>query len=149
LLIEYFEGVKGGEGGPRKPSVRVRVTPSSKNRKRSSNDYIQIAERKGMRKPSYTKRILLSPGESDKVPEGDGDDKNTGRSHLLEAEEPNPTSRRASPIEVEIMPRRVENPSNKPEMAPTPLENYNQLRDPLHEQHPSNTSKIPSNTSSR
>jgi hypothetical protein len=96
-----------------------------------------------MRKPSYTKRILLSPGESGKVPEGDGDDKNTARSHLLEAEEPNPRSRKASPIEVEIMPRRVENPSNKPDMAPTPLENYNQPRDSLHEQHLSNTSKIP------
>jgi hypothetical protein len=143
LLIEYFEGGKGGEGEPRKPSVRVKVTRSSENRKRSSNDYIQITERKGTRKPSYTKRILFSPGESDKVPEGDGDDKNTARSHLLEAEEPNPTSRRASPTEVEIMPRRVENPPNKPEMAPTQLENYNQPRDSPHEQHPSNTSKIP------
>jgi hypothetical protein len=41
------------------------------------------------------------------------------------------------------MPRRVENRSNKPEMAPTQLENYSQPRDSLHEQHPSNTSKIP------
>ena len=104
---------------------------------------VRDAERKGTREHSYTKRILLSPGESDKVPEGDGDEKNTARPHLLEAEKPDPTSRRASPIEVEIMPRRVENPSNKPEMAPTPLENYNQPRDSLHEQHPSNTSKIP------
>jgi hypothetical protein len=104
---------------------------------------VRDAERKGTREHSYTKRILLSPGESDKVPEGDGDEKNTARLHLLEAEKPDPTSRRASPIEVEIMPRRVENPSNKPEMAPTPLENYNQPRDSLHEQHPSNTSKIP------
>lgn len=40
------------------------------------------------------------------------------------------------------MPRRVENPSNKPEMAPAQLENYKQQRDPLHEYHPSNTSKL-------
>jgi hypothetical protein len=58
LLIEYFEGGKGSHAESRRPSVRVKVTPSSKSSKsRSSNDHIQITERKGTRKPSYTKRI--------------------------------------------------------------------------------------------
>ncbi|KAL3427770.1 hypothetical protein PVAG01_01279 [Phlyctema vagabunda] len=103
LLIEYFEGGKGSQADSRRPSVRVKVTPSSKSRSRSANDHIQITERKGTRRPSYTKRIQLSPNP--KV-EGDGDDKSLS-SYASATEESNLSQR---PIEVEIMPRRHGSP---------------------------------------
>jgi hypothetical protein len=110
LLIEYFEGGKDGKSEIRRPSVRVKVTPSSKSRSRSSNDHIQITERKGTRKPSYTKRIQLSPNfKGDKSPEVEGDD-NSLLSYRSATEESNVTSRGGGPIEVEIMPRRHGSP---------------------------------------
>jgi hypothetical protein len=59
LLIEYFEGGKGSQADTRRPSVRVKVTPSSKSRSRSMNEHIQINESHS-RKPSHTKRINLA-----------------------------------------------------------------------------------------
>jgi hypothetical protein len=110
LLIEYFEGGKSGQAESRRPSVRVKVTPSSKSRSKSANDHIQITERKGTRKPSYTKRIQLSPNlKGDKSPEGEGDD-NSINSYRSATEESNVTSRGGGPIEVEIMPRRHGSP---------------------------------------
>lgn len=111
LLIEYFEGGKGSQAESRRPSVRVKVTPSSKSsRSRSANDHIQITERKGTRKPSYTKRIQLSPNVvGDKSPEGEGDDHSVN-SYRSATEESNVTSRGGGPIEVEIMPRRHGSP---------------------------------------
>ncbi|OCK79148.1 hypothetical protein K432DRAFT_75808 [Lepidopterella palustris CBS 459.81] len=59
LLIEYFEAGKGDKVHSR-PSVRVRVTPSSHRRNKTANDHIQITQTiKNSRKPSYTKRISL------------------------------------------------------------------------------------------
>ena len=111
LLIEYFEGGKGSPAESRRPSVRVKVTPSSKSSKsRSANDHIQITERRGTRKPSYTKRIQLSPNVvGDKLVEGEGDDHSVG-SYRSATEESNVTSRGGGPIEVEIMPRRHGSP---------------------------------------
>jgi hypothetical protein len=109
LLIEYFEGGKDGKTDSRRPSVRVKVTPSSKGKGRSANDHIQITEQKGTRKPSYTQRIPLSPGKGDKLLEGEGDD-NSSNSYRSAAEESNVTSRGGNPIEVEIMPRRHGSP---------------------------------------
>lgn len=110
LLIEYFEGGKGSQEHSRRPSVRVKVTPSSKSRSRSANDHIQITERKGTRKPSYTKRIQLSPNpKGDKSPDGEGDDISVN-SYRSATEESNVTSRGGGPIEVEIMPRRHGSP---------------------------------------
>lgn len=109
LLIEYFEGGKDGKAESRRPSVRVKVTPSSKSKGRSSNDHIQITEQKGTRKPSYTQRIPLSPNKSDKLLEGEGDD-NSSNSYRSATEESNVTSRGGHPIEVEIMPRRHGSP---------------------------------------
>ncbi|RDW91450.1 hypothetical protein BP5796_02615 [Coleophoma crateriformis] len=103
LLIEYFEGGKGSHAESRRPSVRVKVTPSSKSRSRSANDHIQITETKGARKPSYTKRIQLSPNAK---AEGEGDDKSLS-SYASATEESNLSQR---PIEVEIMPRRHGSP---------------------------------------
>ncbi|OWP03617.1 hypothetical protein B2J93_3238 [Marssonina coronariae] len=112
LLIEYFEGGKGGQADSRRPSVRVKVTPSSKSRGRSSNEHIQITERASNRKTSYTKRIHLSPnvkGEKSLV-EGEGDDSGSLHSYKSATEESNVTSRGGGPIEVEIMPRRHGSP---------------------------------------
>jgi hypothetical protein len=110
LLIEYFEGGKEGKSDSRRPSVRVKVTPSSKSKGRSTNDHIQITERKGTRKPSYTKRIQLSPNvRSDKSLDAEGDDHSV-HSYRSATEESNVTSRSGHPIEVEIMPRRHGSP---------------------------------------
>ncbi|TVY71492.1 hypothetical protein LSUE1_G010098, partial [Lachnellula suecica] len=110
LLIEYFEGGKDGKTDSRRPSVRVKVTPSSKSRSRSANDHIQITEQQGTRKPSYTQRIPLSPGvKGDKSPDAEGDD-NSLNSYRSATEESNVTSRGGGPIEVEIMPRRHGSP---------------------------------------
>ena len=110
LLIEYFEGGKGSQADSRRPSVRVKVTPSSKSRSRSTNDHIQITERKGSRKPSYTKRIQLSPHvKGENSPGGEGDDKSLS-SYASATEESVVTSRGGGPIEVEIMPRRHGSP---------------------------------------
>jgi len=110
LLIEYFEGGKPGQPESRKPSVRVKVTPSSKSRSRSEHDHIQITERKGTRKPSYTKRIQLSPNvKGDGSALGEEDD-NSLLSYRSATEESNVTSRGGRPIDIEIMPRRHGSP---------------------------------------
>ena len=94
LLIEYFEGGKGPSVHSR-PSVRVKLTPSSGKKSRSSKDHIQITEGSGARKPSYTRRISLGP-------------KNAGESHILEGEDvstlpddSNVSSR--PPVEIEVL----------------------------------------------
>lgn len=112
LLIEYFEGGKvsaaqgSGSRGDRKPSVRVRLTPS-KNRK---NDRIQITETKSSsgRKASLTRRqdraspLTPTPLKSDEalsVMSGDGEDARSMNSYQSATEESN-VSR--NPIEVDI-----------------------------------------------
>lgn len=114
LLIEYFEGGKitttpggPGERGDRKPSVRVRLTPS-KNRK---TDHIQITETKSSsgRKASLTRRAdrasSLTPTQlrTHEAPSvtslGDAEDARSMASYQSATEESN-VSR--NPIEVEI-----------------------------------------------
>ena len=63
LLIEYFEE-GGGEKG-RRPSVRVRVTPSKKGKEGvagAGQGSVRITERNSQR-PSYTRSISLGKGE--------------------------------------------------------------------------------------
>lgn len=102
LLIEYFEGGKEERG--RRPSVRVKVTPSSKNRSKSAHDHIQITEsRKGSRRPSYTKRISLSNVTKENRPFAPEDEASMS-SFRSTTEESNLTSRSGGrPVEVEIM----------------------------------------------
>lgn len=110
LLIEYFEGGKvstsPGPSGERKPSVRVRLTPS-KNRK---NDRIQITETKtsSVRKASLTRRqerpssatpTAVKSEEGLSVISGDGEDAKSMNSYTSATEESN-VSR--NPIEVDI-----------------------------------------------
>ncbi|KAJ5769982.1 uncharacterized protein N7511_002033 [Penicillium nucicola] len=76
LLIEYFEGEKG-PGVTSRPSVRVRVTPSSARKSKRDRDHVQITESSGSsRKPSYTHRISLpSPSsKSNRLETGATDD---------------------------------------------------------------------------
>ena len=59
LLIEYFEGGKGAGNIVSRPSVRVRVTPSSKKLKDQRDHHLQITESSGNRGPVYARRISL------------------------------------------------------------------------------------------
>ncbi|KAH6891366.1 hypothetical protein B0T10DRAFT_560611 [Thelonectria olida] len=90
LLIEYFEGGKpsSGPGGERRPSVRVRLTPS-----KSRGDHIEVTETKASRKASLTRRIPLNLDQTD------GEDGNSMTSYASATEESN-VSR--NPIDIEI-----------------------------------------------
>ncbi|KAK2591434.1 hypothetical protein QQS21_010874 [Conoideocrella luteorostrata] len=96
LLIEYFEGGKNGSSQDRKPSVRVRLTPSKKNK----GDHIQVTETKGTRKASLTRRIPLDQAiASREIELHDGEDANSMMSYASATEESN-VSR--NPIDIEI-----------------------------------------------
>lgn len=107
LLIEYFEAGKGkdgsGSGDSRKPSVRVRLTPSSKSRKSggSERDHIQITETKSRK---TTRRRTTSPGgghrlEHQNLSALDPEDAKSLSSYASATEESN-VSR--NPIDIEI-----------------------------------------------
>ncbi|KAI0152820.1 hypothetical protein GGR57DRAFT_503329 [Xylariaceae sp. FL1272] len=106
LLIEYFEGGKtrvtspGGSGSTeRKPSVRVRLTPS---KTRGKNDHIQITETRSTRKASLSRRATSSPPLTRSALEmTDLEDDISMNSYASATEESN-VSRH--PIEVEIDP---------------------------------------------
>ncbi|POR36808.1 Mitochondrial substrate carrier family protein L [Tolypocladium paradoxum] len=97
LLIEYFEGGKGASGSTdRKPSVRVRLTPS----KKSKGDHIQVTETKGSRKVSLTRRIPLDEAiAAREIDLAEGDDSQSMTSYASATEESN-VSR--NPIDIEI-----------------------------------------------
>ncbi|KAI8669370.1 hypothetical protein NCS57_00752000 [Fusarium keratoplasticum] len=93
LLIEYFEGGKpaSGSASERRPSVRVRLTPS----KRGRNDHhLQVTETKGTRNASVTRRIPLDLHHLDYDEDG-----NSMSSYASATEESN-VSR--NPIDIEI-----------------------------------------------
>lgn len=74
LSIEYIKVKDRNEGDSPRPSVRARITPSSKNRTESSANDIQTTERKGTGKLSYTKQIQLSSDvNAEKSPEDEGE----------------------------------------------------------------------------
>lgn len=99
LLIEYFEGGKAGGSAStsdRKPSVRVRLTPS----KKSKGDHIQVTETKGTRKASLTRRIPLDQAIAAREIElYEGEDAHSMTSYASATEESN-VSR--NPIDIEI-----------------------------------------------
>jgi hypothetical protein len=69
LLIEYFEAGKT-EGKVRsRPSVRVRVTPSSrKNKNKTASDHVQITQTtRHARTPAYIRRISLGSKPRDEI----------------------------------------------------------------------------------
>ncbi|PMB66319.1 hypothetical protein BM221_007306 [Beauveria bassiana] len=102
LLIEYFEGGKvSSSSAERKPSVRVRLTPSKKGK----GDHFQVTETKGSRKISLTRRIPLdhaAPGDL-QLPEAD--DTHSMTSYASATEESN-VSRNPIDIEIERSHRR-------------------------------------------
>lgn len=103
LLIEYFEGGKGSSSAVlSRPSVRVRVTPSSARKAKDQRDRIQISESTGNRKPSYSRRISLSSPLKQRQVELGVDDQETSSSNS--AVDENHHSRRP-PLEIEFMNR--------------------------------------------
>jgi hypothetical protein len=92
LLIEYFEGSKSD----RKPSIRVRLTPSKKGK----GDHIQVTETKGSRKASLTHRIPLDEAISSRQIELPGPDDADSMASYASATEESNVSR--NPIDIEI-----------------------------------------------
>ncbi|KAK5294367.1 hypothetical protein LTR99_009765 [Exophiala xenobiotica] len=65
LLIEYFEGSKASESGTRRPSLRVRYTPShSRKNKEKGEGHLLVTESKSARRASQSHRIVLGGNES-------------------------------------------------------------------------------------
>ena len=100
LLIEYFEGGKvstsgSGSGTERKPSVRVRLTPSKKGK----GDHFQVTETKGSRKVSLSRRVPLEHSASQELDLPEGEDAHSMTSYASATEESN-VSR--NPIDIEI-----------------------------------------------
>lgn len=61
LLIEYFEAGKENGKTRSRPSVRVRVTPSSRKKNRQGVDQIHLTQTSGNKtRPAYTRRISLA-----------------------------------------------------------------------------------------
>ncbi|KAF2439661.1 hypothetical protein P171DRAFT_370112 [Karstenula rhodostoma CBS 690.94] len=69
LLIEYFEGAKSEGKVHSRPTVRVRVTPSSrKNKSATAADHVQITQTtRNTRKPLYTRRVSLGSKPRDEL----------------------------------------------------------------------------------
>lgn len=102
LLIEYFEGGKVSPGSAeRKPSVRVRLTPSKKGK----GDHFQVTETKGSRKVSLTRRIPLEHATSGDLQLPEGEDAHSMTSYASATEESN-VSRNPIDIEIERSHRR-------------------------------------------
>jgi hypothetical protein len=92
LLIEYFEAGKGPNKSSSKPSVRVRVTPSSRKGSRG-HDAVQITGIGKDRKPSYSRRISLTS----RRPE----EKGVEGTEISHSSESNVSGR--PPVEVEVL----------------------------------------------
>ena len=75
LLIEYFEGAKASDKTKSRPSVRVKVTPSSRKKSGSGGpDAVQVTTYGKDRKTSSTRRISLGSSKNAEIglapPEG-------------------------------------------------------------------------------
>ncbi|KAF4156670.1 hypothetical protein CNMCM6069_006442 [Aspergillus lentulus] len=102
LLIEYFEGGKGSGSLTSRPSVRVRVTPSSARKAKEQKDHIQISESSGNRKPVYSRRISFSsPSKHKSLIEPDDNSISSSNSAIDE----NHHSSRHPPVEIEFVNR--------------------------------------------
>ena len=115
LLIEYFEGGKGPSVHSR-PSVRVKVTPSSARKIKDTNEHVQVTTSKGSRKPSYTRRISLGPHSSGERQATESADDKSISSYTSAAEESS-LAHRYPPVEVEIMHRDHDSEPSVPNLA--------------------------------
>lgn len=96
LLIEYFEGGKAGDKVHSRPSVRVRVTPSSNRKGREASGQILVTEaHRNSRKPSYTRRISLGSKGRDEIP--------TQEASEISDLPPSDLSSRGPPVEIEVL----------------------------------------------
>ncbi|KAF4974763.1 hypothetical protein FZEAL_8370 [Fusarium zealandicum] len=129
LLIEYFEGGQpvSGSSGERRPSVRVRLTPSKRGR---ADHHLQVTETKGTRNASVTRRIPLDLYTDSEFP--DGEDGHSMSSYASATEESN-VSRNPIDIEIDRSQRR-----RRPSSPLIPSENYTV--------NPSDISAIPSDS---
>ncbi|ODA80617.1 hypothetical protein RJ55_03576 [Drechmeria coniospora] len=134
LLIEYFEGgKKGSRSGDRKPSVRVRLTPS----KKSKGDRIQVTETKGTRKASLTRRIPLDEAIASREIDLSGDNAEDGHSMTSYASATEESNVSRNPIDIEIdRTRRRRRPASP--LIPT--------RDTYQPGNPSEISAIPTDS---
>ncbi|PYH46772.1 uncharacterized protein BP01DRAFT_236569 [Aspergillus saccharolyticus JOP 1030-1] len=103
LLIEYFEGGKGSGSLVSRPSVRVRVTPSSARKLKDQKDHLQITESSGNRKPVYSRRISLGSPHKHKLLTESGPDDHSISSSNSATDENQPPGH--SPVEIEFMDR--------------------------------------------
>lgn len=103
LLIEYFEGgkVPSADAPERKPSVRVRLTPS----KKAKGDHFQVTETKGSRKVSLTRRVPVEHQSSRDLDVPEGEDAHSMTSYASATEESN-VSRNPLDIDIERGHRR-------------------------------------------
>ncbi|KAI0197499.1 hypothetical protein F4808DRAFT_463706 [Astrocystis sublimbata] len=120
LLIEYFEGGKtspsGSRASERRPSVRVRLTPS---KTRGRSDRIQITETKSTRARSLSRKALAASNlHNSELDFSDIEDAHSMRSYASATEESN-VSR--NPIEVEIDPGSGHTTSRRRRRASSPL----------------------------
>ena len=68
LLIEYFEAGKDTGKTRSRPSVRVRVTPSSRKKNRQGVDQVHLTHStKNSTRPAYTRRISLQQKSRDEI----------------------------------------------------------------------------------
>ena len=101
LLIEYFEGGKeGSKSQTRRPSVRVKVTPSAAKKLKDERDHIVVSESNGTRRPSYSRRISLGSSVS---PKRVTEDQSISSAASL-AEDSN-LARGPPPVEIEVLHR--------------------------------------------
>jgi hypothetical protein len=96
LLIEYFEGGKG-QNVTSRPSVRVKVRPSSRKPGEKEEGEIVVTEARGSRKPSYSRRISL--GTDSPRPAADAG----SVSSFSSLSEESRLAHRGPPVEVEVL----------------------------------------------
>jgi hypothetical protein len=96
LLIEYFEAGKAEGKARSRPSVRVRVTPSSRKKNNTTaNDHIKITQtNRATRKPAYIRRISLGSRPRDELIDTRFVDSNSDGSTISEL----------PPVEIELLP---------------------------------------------
>jgi hypothetical protein len=99
LLIEYFEGGKGSNTATRKPSVRVKVTPSAARKAGEKGEgEVFVTEAHGSRKPSRSRRISLGTDSPKQVV-----DLGSVSSFSSMSEESRLAHRGVAPVEVEFL----------------------------------------------
>jgi len=104
FLIEYFEGGKSPGTLSSRPSVRVKVTPSSARRMKDQPDHIQISQTSGKKSLSSRRISLGTPSRHKQLlPEAAGDDGSL--SSDVSALDESGIAMRRPPLEIEFVDR--------------------------------------------